>query len=62
VIVSGITKTKDDPPFTTKGHFIVLTALNSDGTISVNDPYHANRSYSQDKLRTQMHFAVLFSQ
>jgi len=62
VIVSGKTSRKGDPPFTTAGHFIVLTGLNSDGSISVNDPYHRNGSYSQDKLRSQYHFAVLLSQ
>lgn len=28
-------------PFTAGGHFVVLTSYNSDGTITVNDPYRA---------------------
>ena len=61
VIVSGKSNGHKDLPFTTAGHFVVLTGINSDGSISVNDPYHANGSYSQDHLKAEYHFAALMS-
>lgn len=36
--------------FTTKGHFIVLTGLTSDGFIVVNDPAHPDKSFKKYTL------------
>lgn len=50
VIVSG----KGPAPFTEGGHYVVLTQLNPDGSISVNDPARettANTHYPEDHLR-----------
>ncbi|MBI5793925.1 C39 family peptidase [Candidatus Uhrbacteria bacterium] len=44
--------------FTKSGHFIVLTGVNSDGTISINDPNSPINSATQDELWGIIKFAV----
>lgn len=52
VIVSG----QGSEPFTSSGHFIVLTCYNEDGTISVNDPARGTSIYDPGVIKNQMHF------
>lgn len=57
IIVSGI----GSPPFTSHGHFIVLTCYNSDGTISVNDPAGGAKrdtSYPESHIQSYQHFVT----
>lgn len=51
-----ITSGKGPRPFSSGGHFIVLTCYNSDGTISVNDPAHPNAKYPESYLKSHQHF------
>lgn len=52
IIVSG----QGPRPFSSGGHFIVLTCYNSDGTIAVNDPAHTDTNYSESLLKQYQHF------
>lgn len=52
VIVSGT----GPLPFSSKGHFVVLTGYNSNGSISVNDSAHPSQPYSESHLRSYTHF------
>lgn len=52
IIVSG----QGPKPFTGGGHFVVMTCYNSDGTISVNDPYWSSASYPEAHIRAHEHF------
>ena len=52
IIISG----KGPIPFTSGGHYIVLTCYNSDGTISVNDSAHPDASYPESQLKAYEHF------
>lgn len=52
VIVSG----SGSKPFTGGGHYVVMTCFNSDGTISVNDPYFEDTNYSEYTIKNQQHF------
>jgi len=55
VIVSG----QGSEPFTSSGHFIVLTCYNEDGTISINDPARGIGIYDAGIIQSQMHFSSL---
>ncbi len=55
VIVSG----RGPTPFTKTGHFIVLVRLNSNGTITVQDPNGQSGSYSADLIRQYHTFAAV---
>lgn len=52
VIVSG----KGPLPFSSGGHYVVLTGYNSNGSISVNDSAHPSQPYSESHLRRYTHF------
>lgn len=62
VIVSG----SGPAPFTSGGHFIVLTCYNSDGTIAVNDPAGSslrdNKSYPESQIKADQHFVGIIYQ
>lgn len=58
VIVSG----RGSAPFTSGGHYVVLTCYNEDGTISVNDPYRGLGVYDAGIIQSQMHFSSLIYQ
>lgn len=55
VIVAG----RGSAPFTSGGHYVVLTCHNEDGTISVNDPARGFGQYDADIVQSQMHFSSL---
>jgi len=59
VIISG----KGPSPFTSGGHYVVLTCYNGDGTIAVNDSAsgqsHANKNYPISLLKSYYHFATV---
>ncbi len=44
--------------FTRSGHFIVLTGVNTDGTIAINDPNSSRKFITQDELWHTMKFAA----
>lgn len=44
--------------FTSSGHFIVLTGINTDGTFSINDPNSGIQSAEQDEIWGIIKFAV----
>jgi len=58
VIVSG----SGSKPFTRDGHYVVMTCYNTDGTISVNDPYFEDTNYSEYTLQSQEHFLTAIYQ
>jgi hypothetical protein len=53
-IIVSVGKSK----FTSKGHFIVLTGVNQDGSISLNDPNSGYISVTQNELWPILNFAV----
>lgn len=64
VIVSGKV-TKGDPlPFSTAGHYVVLTGITSDGRITVNDPAGGKKRlssiYSPETIQSHYKYAVAF--
>jgi hypothetical protein len=55
IIVSG----QGQKPFTSGGHFVVMTCYNNDGTIAVNDPFGGSDrdiNYSEYTIHSQQHF------
>lgn len=54
VIVSGKANSKTTP-FTSKGHFVVLTGIDSNNIVSVNNPAHSNRSYPESIISRYAH-------